>query len=50
MVSVRATLAVGALRGWRPMMRDAAQAYIKASIDGPGRPDFGAASAIDVAA
>ena len=38
MASVRATLAVGALRGWRPMMRDAAQAYIQASIVGPGRP------------
>ena len=38
MASVRATLAVGALRGWRPMVRDAAQAYIQASIVGPGRP------------
>ena len=38
MASVHATLAVGALRGWRPMMRDAAQAYIQASIVGSGRP------------
>ena len=38
MASVRATLAIAALRGWRPMMRDAAQAYIQASIVGPGRP------------
>ena len=38
MASVRATLAIGALRGFRPMMRDAAQAYIQARIDGPGRP------------
>ena len=38
MASVRATLAIGALRGWRPMVRDAAQAYIQARIDKPGRP------------
>jgi hypothetical protein len=38
MASVRATLAIGALRGWWPMMRDAAQAYIQASIVEPGRP------------
>ena len=38
MASVRATLVVGALRGWRQMMRDAAQAYVQASIVGTGRP------------
>ena len=38
MASVRAVLAVAALRGWTPKMRDAAQAYIQARIDGPGRP------------
>ena len=38
MASVRATLAIGALKGYRPLVRDAAQAYIQARIDGPGRP------------
>ena len=52
MASVRATLAVGALRGWRPMMRDAAQAYIQASIRSWSWETgyFGSASAIHVAA
>ena len=38
MASIRATLAIGALKGYRPLVRDAAQAYIQARIDGPGRP------------
>ena len=38
MNSIRAVLAVSALRGWEVKARDAAQAYIQARIDGPGRP------------
>ena len=38
MASIRAVLAVSALRGWSVKARDAAQAYIQARIDGPGRP------------
>ena len=38
MASIRAVLAVSALRGWPTKARDAAQAYIQARIDGPGRP------------
>jgi hypothetical protein len=38
MNSIRAVLAVSALRGWQVKARDAAQAYIQARIDGPGRP------------
>ena len=38
MASIRAVLAVSALRGWPTKVRDAAQASIQARIDGPGRP------------
>ena len=38
MASIRAVLAVSALRGWPTKARDAAQAYIQARIDNPGRP------------
>ena len=38
MASIRAVLAVSALRGWPTKARDAAQAYILAGIDNPGRP------------
>ena len=38
MASIRAVLAVSALRGWPTKARDAAQAYIQARNDGPGRP------------
>ena len=38
MASIRAVLAGSALRGWSVKARDAAQAYIQARIDGPGRP------------
>ena len=38
MASVRATLAIGALRGWKPMMKDTAQVYIQANTVGPKRP------------
>lgn len=38
MASVRAVLAVAALRGWTPMVRHAAQAYMQDCMDAPGRP------------
>ena len=38
MASIRAVLAVSALRGWPTKARDAAQAYIQARIDNPGCP------------
>ena len=38
MATVRAALAVAALRGFKPKARDATQAFIQARIDGPGRP------------
>ena len=38
MASIKAVLAVSALRGWSVKACDAAQAYIQARIDGPGRP------------
>jgi len=39
MVTVRSAMAVAALKGMEPKMRDAQQAYIQARIDGPGRPE-----------
>ena len=39
MVTVRAALAIAALKGMEPKVRDAQQAYIQARIDGPGRPE-----------
>ena len=38
MCAARAALAVGALRGWTPTVRDAHAAYLQSRIDGPDRP------------
>ena len=38
MQTVRAALAVAALRGFTPKVRDATQAYLQSRIDTPGRP------------
>ena len=38
MMTVRSLLAASAMRGFTPKVRDAAQAYIQSSIDGPDRP------------
>ena len=37
MMTVRSLLAASAMRGFTPKVRDAAQAYIQSSIDGPDR-------------
>ena len=38
MMTVRGLLACAALRGYKPKVRDASQAYIQSRIDAPGRP------------